>query len=267
MTKFYVVCDDDCRYEGMTREQILTAIQQAAEQGFVSDPDSAVFSKIKELRTGTSTRLWIGTEAQFNGLGLAPTIAKTVVRVGTDGVLYLCTDDTTIPDVMPVEAGGTGATTVEAARTNLGLPNPTTADSGKVMGVNDAGEFAFVKDSARTLLWENPSPNVAMENGTIINLSSDDYDALDWEYKVGPTSTTLNIQRSVKGHDVQLVYVGYTSQRTFAGRCIVRASDTSYNAQKAFGAIWSNGANVSLNTTDSSINDCCLPVRVYGIKY
>lgn len=148
MAKFYVVCDDDCRYEGMTREQILTAIQQAVEKGYVSDPDSAVFSKVKELRTGTSTSLWIGTEAQFNGLNIAPTVAKTVVRVGTDGVLYLCTDDTSIPDVMPVEAGGTGATTVEAARTNLGLPNPTTADTGKVMGVNNFGGFALTDPAA-----------------------------------------------------------------------------------------------------------------------
>lgn len=122
MAKFYVVCDDDCRYEGMTREQILTAIEQAVEQGYVSDPDSAVFSQIKELREGASARLWIGTEAQFNELGLAPTIAKTVVRVGTDGVLYLCTDDTSLPD----------------------LPSPTLADSGKVMGVNDSGKFAFI---------------------------------------------------------------------------------------------------------------------------
>lgn len=148
MAKFYVVCDDDCRYEGMTREQILTAIQQAVEKGYVSDPDSAVFSKVKELRTGTSTSLWIGTEAQFNGLNIAPTVAKTVVRVGTDGVLYLCTDDTSIPDIMPVEAGGTGANTVEGARSSLGLPNPTTADSGKVVGVDNFGGFALTDPAA-----------------------------------------------------------------------------------------------------------------------
>lgn len=121
MAKFYVVCDDDCRHEGMTREQILTAIEQAVEQGYVSDPDSAVFSKIKELREGASTRVWVGTEAQFNALDPAPTVNRSFVRVGADGVLYMCTDDTAIPDVVPVEAGGTGADTAEGALLNLGV--------------------------------------------------------------------------------------------------------------------------------------------------
>lgn len=95
MAKFYVVCDDDCRYEGMTREQILTAIEQAVEQGYVSDPDGAVFTRIKELREGASTRLWVGTEAQFNALDPAPTVNRSFVRVGADGVLYLCKDEST----------------------------------------------------------------------------------------------------------------------------------------------------------------------------
>ena len=98
MAKYYVLCDDDCRYEGMTREEILTAIEQALEQGFVSDPDSAVFSKVKEIRANATAQIWVGTEAQFNALSPAPTVNTSVVRMGADGVLYLCTDDTTLED-------------------------------------------------------------------------------------------------------------------------------------------------------------------------
>lgn len=98
MAKYYVLCDDDCRYEGMTREEILTAIEQALEQGFVSDPDSAVFSKVKEIRANATAQIWVGTEAQFNALSPAPTVNRSVVRMGADGVLYLCTDDTTLED-------------------------------------------------------------------------------------------------------------------------------------------------------------------------
>ena len=140
---FYVVCKDDCLTEGMSKEQILTAIEQGLAQGYVSDPDSAVFSKIKEICANSATQIWVGTEAQFNAISPAPTIGKSVVRVGTDGVLYLCSDDSTLNDlskhlkdksnphgvtfeqvvggsVVPVSKGGTGATDAATARNNLG---------------------------------------------------------------------------------------------------------------------------------------------------
>ena len=99
MATFYVLCDDDCRYESMTKEQILSAIQQGLEQGYVSDPENAVFSKIKEVRAGAPAQVWIGTEAEFNAISPAPTVGKSVVRMGADGTMYVCTDDTTLADV------------------------------------------------------------------------------------------------------------------------------------------------------------------------
>lgn len=101
---YYVLCDDDCRYESMTKEQIISAIEQALEQGYISDPDNAVISKIKEIRANAAARFWIGTEAQFNALSPAPTIHNSAVRLGTDGVLYLCTDDTSLVDKESLDA-------------------------------------------------------------------------------------------------------------------------------------------------------------------
>ena len=126
---YYVICADDCKYESMTKEQILTAIEQSLEQGYVSDPDSAVFSKFKEINANVTSQLWIGTEAEFNAISPAPTINTSVVRIGSDGILYLCTDDSSIPEVMPIEKGGTGATNAEEARSNLGIDSINTSYS------------------------------------------------------------------------------------------------------------------------------------------
>lgn len=90
----YVICSDDCRFEGMTREQILTAIQQAVADGYVSDPDSAVISKIKEINKSGTAQVWVGTEAEFNAISPAPDCALGFIRTGADGTLYFCTDDT-----------------------------------------------------------------------------------------------------------------------------------------------------------------------------
>lgn len=93
MAKYYVICDDDCRYEGMTKEQILASIEQALEQGYVSDPDAAVFSKIKEVCAGDAIQLWVGSEAEFNALSLPSNVGRAFVRVGENGIIYLCADD------------------------------------------------------------------------------------------------------------------------------------------------------------------------------
>lgn len=117
----YAICSDDCKFETMTKEDILAAIQQAIEQGYVSEPGEAVFSKIKEINANGTAQIWVGTEAEFNALNIAQNIHKSVVRVGTDGVLYLCTDDTSINDVTPIEGGGTNATSAAKARETLGI--------------------------------------------------------------------------------------------------------------------------------------------------
>lgn len=134
----YAICDDSCKFETMTKEEILAAIEQALEQGYVSDPDGAVFSKIKEICANGSVQIWAGTEEQFNALNPAPEYGRSTVRVGADGVLYLCSDETLFEDidnhisdennphkvtfeqvmgedVVPIDKGGTGATTGRAA--------------------------------------------------------------------------------------------------------------------------------------------------------
>ena len=102
----YAICDDSCKFETMTKEQILTAIQQAVAQGYVSDPDGAVISKIKEVRAGGSTQIWVGTEAEFNAISPAPTVGKSLVRVGADGVLYLCSDDSSLDFINTIAQEG-----------------------------------------------------------------------------------------------------------------------------------------------------------------
>lgn len=134
MAVYYVICDDDCRYEGMTKEQILTAIEQALENGHISDPDGAVISRLKEINKGGATRVWVGTEAEYNALSPAPTAHKLAVRMGADGVLYVCTDDTTLSDyekhtqdkdnphevTLEQVLGGTDESTAKKARDTIG---------------------------------------------------------------------------------------------------------------------------------------------------
>lgn len=86
--KYYCYCDSNCKYETMTKEQILAAIAQAAEGGMVYDTETAVISKVKELNAGGFVTFWVGTQAEYNALASADA-----------NCVYIITDNTWQQDV------------------------------------------------------------------------------------------------------------------------------------------------------------------------
>ena len=84
---YYVICADGCKFEGMTKEQILAAIAEATG-ATVTNIDSAFITKIKELNKGETLRFWKGTTAEYNALPQK-----------YDDCQYIKTDDTTFKDI------------------------------------------------------------------------------------------------------------------------------------------------------------------------
>lgn len=65
--KYYVICEDNCKFESMTKEEIFDAIADAT--GSTPTPvDEAFITKIKEQNANKNTKVWTGTQAQFNAL-------------------------------------------------------------------------------------------------------------------------------------------------------------------------------------------------------
>lgn len=65
--KVYAICDSNCRWETLTREQILTAIMQAVNEGTIGDIDSGFISTIKTIN-GTGIKFFYGTQNEYNAL-------------------------------------------------------------------------------------------------------------------------------------------------------------------------------------------------------
>lgn len=68
--KYYCFCEANCRFETMTKEQILAAIAEAAAGGLVFDSESAFITKVKEGNAGGFVTFWVGTTAQYNALAV-----------------------------------------------------------------------------------------------------------------------------------------------------------------------------------------------------
>jgi hypothetical protein len=79
--KYYCLREDNCKFETMTKEQILAAIAQAAAGGLVFDTEAAIISKVKEINAGGFVTFWVGTQAQYNAL---PSVDKNCVHIITD---------------------------------------------------------------------------------------------------------------------------------------------------------------------------------------
>ena len=87
--KYYVFCDDDCKFESMTSEQILAAIAEATGNAPTS-VDDAFITKIKELNKNGNLTFWKGTEAEFNALGVS--VANVVFKIDANGQIYLVSE-------------------------------------------------------------------------------------------------------------------------------------------------------------------------------
>jgi len=87
--KYFCICADDSRHETMTKEQILTAIQQAIETGSVSDIDTGCFTKVKDTNRGSYITFWVGTREQYNE-----------VEEDEPNCIYIITNDTTTDEIL-----------------------------------------------------------------------------------------------------------------------------------------------------------------------
>jgi hypothetical protein len=65
--KVYVICDQNCKFEGMTKEQIHAAIMQAVTTGRIADVDAGFVTKVKTIN-GKYIKFFIGEQAAYDAL-------------------------------------------------------------------------------------------------------------------------------------------------------------------------------------------------------
>lgn len=65
--KYFVLCEQNCKFESMTKEQILSAITQAVSEGTIGDIDTGFVTTVKTIN-GASVKFFYGTSAEYNAL-------------------------------------------------------------------------------------------------------------------------------------------------------------------------------------------------------
>ena len=145
--KYFVLCEDDCKFEGMTKEQILAAIAEATgntPQGI----DEAFISQIVNQNNGSSLKIWMGTRAEYNAL--------TEKDAGT---VYHITDDKT-PQEAWNKAAAAEATAQAAEEIATGAETKVNNAMPKAGGdfegaVNIPTMICLVGDSWNAFTWKS----------------------------------------------------------------------------------------------------------------
>ena len=88
MAKYYVFDDALCKFESMTKEEILAAITQAVESHEIADVDTGFVTTLKEQNRSTGLKFWAGTTAEYNAL-----------QTKDSNTFYILTDDAELDDL------------------------------------------------------------------------------------------------------------------------------------------------------------------------
>lgn len=105
--KFYCICDANCKFETMTKEQIIAALSAATPSAHIEDGclyltldgaapdvgDGAFITQLLEGNANKSVSVWVGTEAEFNAIAPAVAADSFVARIDESGKVYICTND------------------------------------------------------------------------------------------------------------------------------------------------------------------------------
>ena len=143
---------------------------------------------------------------------------------------------------LSIANGGTGATTAEGARANLGITGGTT----------------------RTLLWTNASPTSAF-NAQTIQLGASNYDAIIVEStfgKVTSGSETRKEDKIIKGYKIDIGFISGVDGR---GYMSMLARNIEFNSSGNVECASAYKKSFNANTSTST-NGNVIPLRIYGVK-
>lgn len=86
--KYYVISEDNCKFESLTKEEIYAAIVQAIEGHQITDVNTGFVTTLKEKNNNSGLSIWIGTTAQYNA-----------IDPKENNCLYILSDDTELEDL------------------------------------------------------------------------------------------------------------------------------------------------------------------------
>lgn len=182
----YVICDKNCKFEGMTKEQILTAIAQAVETGEIGDINTGFVQTIKTVN-GVGLKFFVGTQNAYDALSDSD----------KENLFALITDDTSSAElleylnglsdrvtVLENKAAASHATTADRATYATSAGTADTATSATK--ANKIASLGAAADNVARCVWFSDSDEKELPRR-------------DDDFKYNPYTNTLTV-KNVSGN-------------------------------------------------------------------
>ena len=221
----------------------------------IKDPTTGEFKTIPNLMIDNSTKTVSGVE-------VGPTEPKdpyTDVWIDT-------TEDSQSYKIPQVNDSKVSSDDTWSSRKIQEVVNSTSKISDESISTDSTWSSSKISNSLpkRQLLWENVE-GVALPSGTEIELSSDDYDVLEFYLSSTAGAAKVLYTQAPRGYSTKCDSVEWGSQLQVVCRSITYISDTRYSV----GDLWCLIRESDSKVTSSMLTDStyCTPFRIYGIKY
>lgn len=223
--KYYVLCEQNCKFESMTKEQILTAISQAVNEGTIGDIDTGFVTKIRTINN-KDLKFFVGQQSEY----------ELLTNAEKDNLFAIITNDTTkeallqaISDLQKREETlEDWQKKVMAGETVIPkVTHASTADSATKASTAGSASFATCLNmqlvSSSEITTNGPAVSVSLSGGTtyLIHLYNTSYSLTLFLHTIPggmvcPTSSTVG---TIGGSMYYLVYTytGSLSLKTVQG--------------------------------------------------
>lgn len=146
--KYYVFCDSNCKYESMTKEQIIAAISQAVNEGKIGNIDTGFVTTIKTI-SGTPLKFFVGTQSEYELLSDSQKV----------NLFAIITNDTTKESLLAALEGLRGEVTALTERSQgfgdfSTVPKHGSQVNGHPVALSESGYYHifFKRTNSTTLI-------------------------------------------------------------------------------------------------------------------
>lgn len=202
--KVYVLCDLNCKFEGMTKEQIYAAIVQAVNEGTIGDIDTGFVQTIKTIN-GKALKFFVGEQYEYEALS----------EDDREGLFAIITNDVTKESILT--AVETLQNTVDDMTNTVDKVVKGLEDGTRVVAKAKSAEEATKAFNIEAALKTQP----LTKTGIYLVISQFSYD----EKKDGCDITTIIAVR-----DLDKDAYACATQRTEAGGSYHGYGEVYYNA-------------------------------------
>lgn len=197
--KVYVICDQNCKFEGMAKEQIHAAIMQAVTTGRIADVDAGFVTKVKTIN-GKYIKFFIGEQAAYDALSDAEK---------KDDLFAIITNDQNKAGLFEIlEALETWKNDIEQGITPVPKAKEAETAATAISLQVDKENFADATDEELgECVNQNRAYCITARMGTTINEHETFF------LFVASNATVIYSTRSVSGFYIRYVYVHKDKQR------------------------------------------------------